>query len=205
MKLYNSVGPNPRLVRMFAAEKGIELELVPVDLMAGENRQADYLAKNYVGQLPCLELDDGTFIAETVVICEYLEDIHPTPALIGANAQEKAEARLWTRRVGQQIIDPLTDGFRFAEGLPMFKDRMRTIPQAADDLKAIARDGMKALDGQIAGRDFIAGDRFTLADVCLFAFLEFGNQVGQGLDPSLPNLNAWYERVNARPSVEASR
>jgi glutathione S-transferase len=205
MKLYNSVGPNPRLVRMFAAEKGIELELVPVDLMGGENRQADYLAKNYVGQLPCLELDDGTHIAETVVICEYLEDIHPAPALIGANAQEKAEARMWTRRVGQQIIDPLTDGFRFAEGLAMFKDRMRTIPQAADDLKANARDGMQALDGQIAGRDFIAGDRFTLADVCLFAFLEFGNQVGQGLDPSLPNLNAWYERVNARPSVEASR
>jgi len=205
MKLHTSIGPNPRLVRLFMAEKGIELELVPVDLMAGENREAAYLAKNPAGQLPCLELDDGRFIAETIVICEYLDELHPTPVLIGSTPEERAETRMWTRRVGLQIIDPLTDGFRFAEGLPMFKERMRTIPQAADDLKAKAQEGLAALDAQIAGSDYIAGDRFTLADINLFAFAEFGSQVGQGIDPSLSNLTAWYERVNARPSVEASR
>ena len=205
MKLHTSIGPNPRLVRLFMAEKGIEPELVPVDIMAGENRQNDYLAKNYVGQLPCLELDDGTFVSETIVICEYLEDVNPTPVLIGSTPEEKAETRLWTRRIGLHVIEPLTNGFRYAEGLPMFKDRFRTIPQAADDLKALAQDGLTALDVQIAGRDFIAGDRFSLADISLFAFLEFGNQVGQGIGPDMKNLTAWYDRIAARPSVEASR
>jgi glutathione S-transferase len=192
-------------VRLFMAEKGIELELDQVDIMSGENRQDEYLSKNFIGQTPCLELDDGTFISETTVICEYLEDTHPSPALIGSNPQEKAETRMWTRRVGLHIVDPMTCGFRFAEGLPLFKDRYRTIPQAADDLKATAQDGIQALDAQLAGRDFIVGDRFSLADINLFAFLEFGSQVGQPVNPEYKNVSAWYERVNARPSVEASQ
>jgi len=204
MKFYNSVGPNPRLVRHFLAEKGLELEMNQVDIMAGENRQEPYLSKNYTGTLPCVELDDGRFVSETIVICEYIEDCHPTPALIGSTPQEKAETRMWTRRTGLHITDPMTNAFRYAEGLSMFKDRVHTIPQAADDLKEIAQEGLAALDAQIAGRDYIVGDRFTLADINLFGILEFGAQVGQSLDPELKNMAAWYDRVAARPAVAAS-
>lgn len=204
MKLYNSIGPNPHLVRVFAKEKGIEFDLESVDLMAGENRQDAYKAKNARGQLPCLELDDGTIISETLVICEYLEDIQPDPVLIGANPVEKANTRMWTRQAEIAITAPLTDGFRFSDGLPLFKDRIRTVPEAADGLKAIAQDGLGWLDEQIAGRDFIAGDNFSLADILLVTFLAFGAQVGQNIDPDLKNLTAWFERASNRDSVTST-
>jgi glutathione S-transferase len=204
VKFYDSIGPNPKLVRMFAAEKGFSLpETETVDIMAGANRQAPYLAKNPSGQMPSLELDDGRVIAETVAICEFIEEQQPTPALIGENAADRAETRMWTRRVEWKVVQPLADGFRFAEGLPLFKARIRTIPEAADGLKAIARDGLEWLDGQIAGRDTIVPGRFSLADIVLFAFLDFGASVGQALDPACKNLSAWFEKTKARPSAAA--
>jgi glutathione S-transferase len=204
VKFYDSLGPNPKLVRMFAAEKGFGFpQIEKVDIMAGANRQEPYLSKNPSGQMPALELDDGRVIAETVAICEYLEELKPKPALIGENAADRAETRMWTRRVEWKVVQPLADGFRFAEGLPLFKSRIRTIPEAADGLKAIARDGLAWLDAQIAGRDTIVPKRFTLADIVLFAFLEFGAGVGQPLDPSLKNLAAWFEKLKARPSAKA--
>jgi glutathione S-transferase len=204
MKLYNSIGPNPRLVRIFAHEKGIELDLVAVDLMAAENRQEAYKQKNPAGQIPCLELDNGQVIAETTVICEYLEDVQPAPALIGSTSEERANTRMWTRRAEFRVTTPMADGFRYAEGLPLFKDRMRTIPQAADDLKTLAREGLEWLDGEMSDRDYVAGDQFSLADIVLFSFLEFGATVGQPADPSLKRLASWYERVSARPSIQAT-
>jgi glutathione S-transferase len=204
MKFYDSLGPNPRLVRLFLAEKGIDIPKVQVDLMGGENRRPPYTEKNPAGQLPALELDDGTILAETVAICEYLEELHPSPALIGSNPRERARTRMWTRRVELWITEPLTAGFRYAEGLALFKSRMRTIPQAADDLKATAQDGLQRLDGLIGGRDFLAGDRLSLADLVLYAFLDFGVGVGQPLDPSHANVARWFARMSARPSAEAS-
>jgi glutathione S-transferase len=205
MKLHDSIGPNPRLVRMFIAEKGLDIPRVTVDLMRGENRQDAYKAKNPTGQTPCLELDDGSFLSETVVICEYLEELYPKPALIGTSAAERAQARLWTRRAEYQVTIPMADGFRFAEGLQLFKSRIHTIPQAADDLKAIARKGLAWLDGELAKRSYLCGERYTLADIRLFAFLEFGKTVGQAPDPKLQSLAAWYERVAARPATQASK
>ncbi len=117
MKFYSSaVGPNPKLVRMFAAEKGIDLNAVTVevDLMGGANRQPEFLAVNPAGQLPALEIDDGRVIAETTAICEYLEETHPEPALIGVDAADRAETRMWVRRVEWKVIQPLADGFRFS-------------------------------------------------------------------------------------------
>ena len=205
MKLHNSIGPNPRVVRIFLAEKGLTLPLETVDLIGGENRKEPYLSKNPSGQLPCLELDDGSFLSEITVICEYIEEKHPKPVLIGSTPEERANTRMWVRRIDLNIVEPMANGFRFAEGLALFKNRIRTIPQAADDLKATAREKLAWLDGQIAGRDFIAGKNFTLADVLLFAFVDFGATVGQGIDPALKNLNAWRDRVAARPSIEASK
>ena len=205
VKLHNSIGPNPRVVRLFLAEKGVSIPLEKVDLVGGENRREPYLSKNPSGQLPCLELDDGSFLAEITAICEYIEEKHPKPALIGSTPEERANTRMWVRRIDLNIVEPMANGFRYAEGLALFKNRMRTIPQAADDLKAIAREKLAWLDGQIAGRDFIAGKNFTLADILLFAFMDFGATVGQGIDPALKNLSAWRDRVAARPSVEASK
>src|SRR4029077_13702081 len=150
MKLYNSIGPNPRMVRMFMAEKGIDLPKVEVDLRGGENPREPCLQVNRSGQSPALELDDGTALAEITAICEYLEEIKKdTPSLIGDTAEERARTRMWTRRIDLNICEPATNGFRFAEGLKMFQDRVHCIPQAADDLKATARKRLAWLDGMM--------------------------------------------------------
>jgi glutathione S-transferase len=203
MKFYNSIGPNPRVVRMFMAEKGLKVPMVEVDLMKGENRQDAYKQKNMAGQMPCLELDDGTTVSEIIAICEYLEDTHPSPALIGTNPKEKAESRMWTRRVDLNIVEPMANGFRYGEGLPLFKDRIPTAPEASPGLKRVAQDRIMWLDKMLAGRKYLCGDRFTLGDIHLFAFLEFGAQVGQPLNPEAKNVAALFERVKARPSAKA--
>ncbi|ALH81086.1 glutathione S-transferase [Sphingopyxis macrogoltabida] len=202
MKFYNSIGPNPRVVKLFMAEKGIEIPEVMIDLRGGENRRAPYNVEvNPAGQTPALALDDGSVLTEITAICEYLEERFPETPLIGSTAEERANTRMWTRRVDIKICEPLTNGFRFAEGLPLFEPRMRCLPEAAAGLKAIAQDGIAWLDPLIAGRDFIAGDRLSLADLMLFAFLDFGVSVGQPVDPAFANVNGWYERMKARPSA----
>ncbi len=203
MKFYNSIGPNPRVVRMFMAEKNIEIPMVEVDLLKGENRKQPYLSKNPHGQMPALELDDGSTVCEITAICEYLEDTHPDPPLIGTTPLQKAETRMWTRRIDLNICEPLANGFRFSQGLPLFKDRIVTVPEAAEGLKKIARDRLKWLDAQMADREFICGKHFTLADILLYVFLDFGAQVGQPLDPENRILTGWFARIKARPSAAA--
>ncbi|MGB3317497.1 MAG: glutathione S-transferase family protein [Sphingopyxis granuli] len=202
MQFYNSVGPNPRVVTLFMAEKGIDIPTVEVDLRGGENRRAPYnSAVNPAGQTPALALDDGSVLTEITAICEYLEELFPAPPLIGTTAEERAHTRMWVRRVDLKICEPLANGFRFAEGLPLFESRMRCVPEAAPGLKAIAQDGLRWLDPLIAGRDFIAGDRLSLADLLLFAFLDFGATVGQPLDPACTNIARWFGRMKARPGA----
>ena len=142
MKVLNSFGPNPRMLRMFLLEKNITIDFVEHDLMGAENRKEAYLAKNPGGQLPALELDNGDVIAETVVICDYLEELYPDPALIGKSAQERAEARMWNRRIEQKITDNIYAGFRYAEGFQLLENRMRCLPEAAGGLKASGQDGL---------------------------------------------------------------
>jgi glutathione S-transferase len=204
MKLLNSFGPNPRMLRMFLEEKGLKMDMVEHDLLAGENRKPAYLNKNPSGQMPALELDDGTVLAETVVICDYLEELYPTPALIGTNAQERAEARMWNRRIEQKITGNVYDGFQFGEGIDMFRNRRRCLPEAADGLKASAQDGLAWLDKQMEGKTFICGNRITIADLVLYCCTQFSAGVGQTIDPSLENVNAWSNRINQRPSAGAS-
>jgi glutathione S-transferase len=204
MRLYDSFGPNPRAVRMFLHEKGIEIPPVPVDLLAGENRQPPYTDRNPGGQLPALELDDGRLLGETVAIFEYLEERFPVPPLIGTTPEERAETRMWQRRVELNITENLYNGFRYAEGIELFRPRMRVLPEAAEGLKAIVRDKLAWLDALLANRSFIAGERFTVADVILYCALDFGATVGQPVDPALARLVAWRERVAARPSAVAS-
>jgi len=201
MKLYTGMGPNPRVVNLFISEVGADVERQEVDLIAGENREEPHIARNPAGQLPTLELDDGTHLSEITAICEFLDEKTSGSSLIGSTPEERAETRMWVRRIDLNIIEPLAQGFRYSEGLPLFQNRARCIPQAADDLKAIAQEKLAWLDGLMEGKEFICGDRFSLADIMLFAFLEFGSSVGQPLDAKCERLQAWYARVASRPSV----
>ena len=204
MKLYDSIGPNPRIVRMFAAEKGIEMPKQAVDLRKGENREAEHLKRNPHGQMPTLELDDGSYLSEVTAICEYLEEQHPKPPMIGTTPEQRAECRMWTRRVDLNICEPLANGYRFGEALKFFEKRIVCAPEASPGLKMIAANRLKWLDGQMAdGRQYLCGKRFSLADILLFCWIEFGNQVGQPLDAANTNIVAWMARVGERPSVKA--
>ena len=204
MKLYNSMGPNPHMVRMYAAELGVDLALEDVDLIGGENRKAAFLAKNPSGQSPALELDDGTVLAEITAICEYLDDITDGKTLIGNTPEERANTHMWTRRVDLNICEPLGNGFRYAEGLQIFESRMITIPEAADGLKRIAQAKLTWLDEQMSDRrEFIAGASLSMADILLYSMMVFFAGVGQPLNPENTNVQAWFDRMAARPSAQA--
>jgi glutathione S-transferase len=188
---------------MFMAERGIKLPTIDVNIRGGENREAPYLAKNPAGQTPALELDDGTYLTEITAICEYLDEITPGASLLGATPEQRAETRMWVRRIDLNIVVPGLDGFRFAEGLKMFQNRVHCIPQAADDLKLIAQRNLRWLDGLMAGKTYVCGERFSLADIFLFCFVDFLASVRQPLDPALTTIAAWFARMKERPSAAA--
>jgi len=204
MRHYDSFGPNPRALRMFLLEKTLSFPKQEIDLLGMENRRAPYTDRNPGGQMPALELDDGRLLAETVVIFEYLEEKHPSPPLIGTTAEERAETRMWQRRIELRITEHLYNGFRFAEGLALFQPRMRVLPEAAEGLKATARDNLAWLDTLMAGKNFVVGNRFTVADIILYCALDFGQGVAQPLDAANANLTGWFARVGKRPSAEGS-
>ena len=203
MKLYDSIGPNPRVVRMAMAEKGMTLPTETIDIMAGVNRSGDYIKKVPAGSTPALELDDGRIISEITVIAEYLEEIHPTPAIIGTTAEERAETRKWVRIIDLGYCETMANGFRATQGRPMFEPRFPIMSESGgEELKALAAKKLQWLDALMSG-DFVCGDRFTLADILLFCFIEFGAQVGQPLPDGLTWLPTWHKRVAARPSAAA--
>ncbi len=204
MKLINSFGPNPRMVRMFMAEKGIELPTEELDLLGGENRQKPYTDKNPGGQMPALELDDSSVIGETTTICEYLEEKYPTPALMGNTAESRARNRMWARRIELNITENIYNGFRYAEGLELFKDRLYCIPEAADGLKAKAQGQLRWLNDLIEGKTYIGGEQMSLADMILYCCLDFAQGVGQPISPELNNITAWFAHMGKRPSAKAS-
>lgn len=203
MKFYNSMGPNPQVVRMFMAEKGIKMDTVEVDLMAGENREDAHMKRNPSGQMPALELDDGSFISEISVICEYLEEKNPGNPLFGSTPEERAETRMWTRKIDLNICEPLGTGFRAGEGFPLFKDRIPVFEETSAPMKKIAAHNLAWLDGQLAGKAFVCGDRFSYADIHLFCWVTFAGGVGQPLNPDLKNIAALIERLGSRESAAA--
>lgn len=205
MKLYNAIGPNPQVVRMFAAEKGLALDLVPVDLMAGENRRPPYTETvNKFGQLPALEASEGAILSEVVAICEYLEETQPEPPLIGATALERAETRMWVRRIDLNINEPLALAFKSLEGRRMFESRMELVSEtAAADLYAIFNRNLGWLDGQMGENEWVCGNRFTLADITLYANLGLLPMIGRKPPEAAAWLPGFVERVKARPSAAA--
>lgn len=205
MLIYDAISPAPRCLRMFVLEKGLRLPAVTVDVMRGENREPAWLAVNPAGQTPALRLDDGTVLAEAVAIAEYLEELHPAPALIGATAQERAQTRQWWRRVELNVTEFIHNAFHYAEGLPRFTSRIPVAPEAAAGLKRIAQDRLAWLDGLFGAGPWLCGERFTAADIWLYVWLDFGAEVNQPFDRTLPAIGPWFARVAARPSAAASR
>lgn len=204
MLLFDALSPAPRCVRMALLEKRLVLPMQQVDVFAGANRAAPYLAHNPAGQTPALLLDDGRCIAESVAIVEYLEERHPEPPLIGRTPEERAQTRQWQRRAELNITENIHNAYHYAEGLGRFRDRIPVAPLAADGLKRVARDRLAWLDGMMADGPFLAGRRFSFADIWLYVWLDFAASVGQPFDRGLPRIGPWFERVAARPSAVAS-
>ncbi|MEM6909130.1 MAG: glutathione S-transferase family protein [Pseudomonadota bacterium] len=206
-KLHSSLGPNPRLVRMFMVEKGLaegqDFERVHYDIITGENRQsADYIEKNPLGTIPMLELDDGTCLTESWPICEFIEEEHPSPNLFGETPTERAHVRKWARLFDQEVVVPMTMGFRATGGRPMFEPRMAVVSaEAGAELAAMSDEKWRYFDEALGSKNHFALDRFTFADLIVFCFANFGFTVGWKLPDGTDNLARFVETHNTRASA----
>lgn len=203
MKIYNHpMAPNPRRLRIFLAEKNISVPYETVDILAGEGRSPEFLKKNPAGGVPLLELDDGTFLAESVAICRYFEGLHPEPNLMGRDSREQAFIEQWNRRMELNLFGPVGRAFQHTN--PMFAQMVRQFPDYGAAQLANAQDQLKWLDQQLEGREFIAAPRFTIADITAVVAIDFGSQLaGLKLDPALKNVSRWHRAVWSRPSASA--
>ena len=203
MIFFNSPNPapNPRRVRIFAAEKGIALETRDLSIPAREHKAAEYLALNPRGQTPALQLDDGTVIAESVAICRYLEGLQPEPPLFGTGAKEQALVEMWCRRVELVLMAPVgavwVHTHRFTAALPGRNAEWGEANRPKVD------EAMRFFDGALAGREFLAADHYTIADILLLTTIDFAGFIGIEMAYDLTNLRAWHARVSARLSAAA--
>lgn len=203
MKLYDAAtAPNPRRVRIFIAEKGLDVPCEQVDIMKAVNRGEEFRKNvNPMGTLPVLELDDGTCIAETGAICRYFEEVQPDPPLLGVDAKDKAVVEMWNRRMELELFQPAT--LAFQQQHEFFKGRVPQVPEYAAVSKAKAEKTLAWLDGVLADREHIAGARFTVADIVALCAVDFGRVSKIKLQPDQKNLARWHEQVSARPSAKA--
>jgi len=209
MKLYDYTrAPNPRRVRIFAAEKGIELEKVEVDLGTAQQLQDDYKAINPRVSVPALELDDGTVICESVAICRYLDEIQPEPPLFGTGALEKAMVEMWHRRVELEGLGPISEAVR--NSVVFFAGRAIAGPHDFEQIPELAERAMQRtdifydmLDARLAESPFVAGEHFTIADISALCGIDFARVIKKRVGDDRPNLQRWHEIVSARPSAKA--
>jgi len=203
MKIYEDArAPNPRRLRIFLVEKGLKIPTEQVDIFARKNRTPEMLAKNPAGGLPFIELDDGAHLAESVAICRYLEGLHPEPNLMGKDNREQAFIEMWNRRMELNLFAPVARAFQHTSEI--FKPILKQFPEYGETQREITRQQLQWLDAQIGNKPFIAGDRFTIADITALVAVDFGAQLaGVPMDPSLKNLARWHQSVSSRPSAKA--
>jgi glutathione S-transferase len=203
MKLYNehNPAPNPRRVRMFLAEKDLSIPLVHVPMRQGAHKSAEFKVKNSLGQVPVLELDDGSILTESIAICRYLEELHPAPALFGDSAWQRAQVDMWTRRIEFVLASPIG-----AVWIHTHKFTAHLGTQYQDFGEASRTRAVKAmqwLNDELANREFLANDRFSMADIVALSTLDFAAFIGIDMPAELAHLRAWHARVSARPSAAA--
>ena len=196
-----TLAPSPRRVRIFLAEKGIEVPLVQVDIMKNANRTPEFYKKNPSGSIPVLELDDGSCIAESVAICRYFEELQPEPALFGVGARERAIVEMWNRRIELGIFAPV--GHVWSHLSEVAKGRGRRIAEFGEIQKRAATDRIPWLDEELEDREFVAGDRFSIADITTLCMIDFARTVDIRIQPDQTNLARWYHSVSGRPSAKA--
>ncbi|WP_173931833.1 glutathione S-transferase [Chelativorans sp. Marseille-P2723] len=203
MKLYDGGrAPNPRRVRIFLAEKELEIPLVPVDMAAMEHRGEKLSRLNPLQRLPVLELDDGTVITESVAICRYFEELHPEPPLFGVGVREHALVEMWQRRIEFGLYAPVAAAFRHLH--PAMKEwEVPQVPEWGEANKPKALEFMRFLDEELTRRPFIAGERFTIADITGLVSVQFMKLAHIEVPAELVHLRRWYENVAARPSASA--
>lgn len=203
MKLFDGgKAPNPRRVRVFLAEKGIEVPLVPVDMGAMEHRKEPVTSRNPLQRLPILELDDGTIITESVAICRYFEELHPEPALFGRGALGKALVEMWQRRMELNLMAAVAQAFRHIH--PAMKEwEVPQIAEWGEANKPKAVEFLGIFDRELAGREFIAGDEFSIADITGMIAVDFMKPARIAVPEDLTNVIRWHRAVSARPSATA--
>ncbi|HVA82256.1 MAG TPA: glutathione S-transferase [Candidatus Binataceae bacterium] len=202
MKIHDfTQAPNPRRVRVFLAEKGIKVPFVQVNIAAGDNRKPEFLAINPMGGLPVLELDDGTHIAESVAICRYFEAQQPAPPLMGVDAKDKAIVEMWNRRMEFEILAMTAGAFRNTSDF--FKGRIPQSPEYGAICRTAALKRLEWLNQELAKREFIAGNRYTIADITALIGIDFGRTTGIKITPEQKNLQRWHDAVSSRPSAKA--
>jgi glutathione S-transferase len=204
MKLYTSHrAPNPRRVRWVMAEKGVQdVELIEIDILTGDHKKPEYRNKVGVPHLPALELDDGTTISESVAIGRYLEALYPEPNLFGRDAREQAVVEMWTRRCEFYLSNPIMLNVRHSHPALAALEAVQ-IPQVADYNRVSAERFMKTLDRHLAEREFIALDRFTIADIVAVVGLDFARMVRYRPPAEFENLHRWFDACRARPAAKA--
>ena len=202
MKLYEfTQAPNPRRVRIFLAEKGITVPTEQVNLASADNRKPEFVKRNPMGTLPVLELDDGTNLAESVAICRYFEELHPEPNLMGKDAKEKAVIEMWQRRMELEILMMTAGSFRNTS--EFFKGRIPQVAEYGAICKSAALKRLEWLNSELANREFIAGNRYTIADITGLVGIDFGRTTQIKILPEQTNLQRWYNAVSSRPSAKA--
>lgn len=202
MKIYETkTAPNPRRVRIFLAEKGIDMEYVELDIAAGENLNEINRAKNVTTKVPYLELDDGTCIGESIAICRYFEELQPEPPLFGTNPLQKAQVEMWQRRVEFYFL--LAVGMSFQHSTGYFKDRMTPVPAWGVESGKSAVEFLDVLETHLSDNTYLCGEYFSVADITLLCALDFARVIKIRLQEQHPNLQRWYALVSSRESAKA--
>ena len=203
MKLYDmGRAPNPRRVRIFLAEKGVDIPRQEVDLGALEQYSEEFTAMNPMQRVPVLVLADGTAISESVAICLYFEKLHPEPNLFGRDALESALVEMWNRRLELHFYGPVSQSFRHMSPA-MAKREIPQIPEWGAACKDKASEFLVFLENELGKREYVAGDRFTIADITALCTVDFMRVIKLSLTPEMKNLTRWHAAVSSRPSAKA--
>jgi glutathione S-transferase len=203
MLLYHDLrAPNPRRVRIFLAEKGVAYDTIEVSIADKAHQTAEFKKKNPIALLPVLELADGKILRESMAICRFVEELHPDPNLFGSDPWERAQVEQWNRHAELELLWPIQQVFRNTH--QFWVGRIKQSPEFAEIMRELAVQRFEWLDGELASREYIAGTRFTVADITALCAIDFGKVSNIRIDAAkTPNLAAWHKRINERPSSKA--